>query len=73
VKAVIFLRDPLMAQPHEPDISALLRICDVYNVPLATNLATAQAVIRLLLEHHEALDGHGMAAEFVEEMAAVPE
>ncbi|MFX4300841.1 methylglyoxal synthase [Alicyclobacillus tolerans] len=43
---VIFLRDPLTAQPHEPDISALLRICDVHNVPVATNLATAEALIR---------------------------
>ena len=41
VRAVIFLRDPLMAQPHEPDISALLRVCDVHDMPLATNLATA--------------------------------
>lgn len=38
---VIFLRDPLTAQPHEPDVSAFLRVCDVHNVPLATNLATA--------------------------------
>ncbi len=37
VDMVIFLRDPLTAQPHEPDISALLRLCDVYKVPLATN------------------------------------
>jgi methylglyoxal synthase len=43
--AVVFLRDPLTAQPHEPDISALLRICDVRDVPLATNLATAEAVL----------------------------
>ena len=55
VGAVIFLRDPLMAQPHEPDISALLRVCDVHNVPLATNLATAEAVLHLLFEHPEAL------------------
>ena len=39
---VIFLRDPLTAQPHEPDVSALLRLCDVANIPLATNLATAE-------------------------------
>lgn len=43
---VIFLRDPLTAQPHEPDVSALLRVCDVHNVPLATNLATAEIVIK---------------------------
>lgn len=42
--AVIFLLDPLYAQPHEPDIRALLRICEVHDVPLATNLATAEAI-----------------------------
>ncbi|HEY3426237.1 MAG TPA: methylglyoxal synthase [Negativicutes bacterium] len=42
VDMVIFLRDPLTAQPHEPDITALLRICDVHNVPVATNLCSAQ-------------------------------
>ncbi|HOO76195.1 MAG: methylglyoxal synthase [Thermotogae bacterium] len=42
---VIFLRDPLTAQPHEPDVSALLRVCDVHNIPLATNLATAGAIV----------------------------
>jgi len=45
VDAVIFLRDPLTAQPHEPDITALLRVCDVHNVPLATNEATAELVL----------------------------
>ncbi|RBI59686.1 methylglyoxal synthase [halophilic archaeon] len=44
-QAVIFLRDPLTAQPHEPDINALLRVCDVHDVPLATNLASADAII----------------------------
>ncbi|MGL4233981.1 MAG: methylglyoxal synthase [Casimicrobium sp.] len=48
IDAVIFLRDVLTAQPHEPDITALLRICDVHNVPVATNLATADLVIRHL-------------------------
>lgn len=43
--AIIFLRDPLRAQPHEPDISALLRICDVRDVPLATNVASANHVL----------------------------
>lgn len=46
VAGVIFLIDPLYAQPHEPDIQALLRVCEVHNVPLATNLATAEMVIR---------------------------
>ena len=73
VRAVIFLRDPLMAQPHEPDITALLRVCDVHDVPLATNLATAEAVLHLLFEHPEALGGHHLAAQFLEEMAAVHE
>jgi methylglyoxal synthase len=71
VDAVIFLRDPLMAHPHEPDVSALLRVCDVHNVPLATNLTTAEAVIHLIFEHPEALGGHHLAAEYLEEMAAV--
>jgi methylglyoxal synthase len=48
VVAVIFLIDPLFAQPHEPDIQALQRICNVQNVPLATNLATAEAIIKNL-------------------------
>ncbi len=43
--ALVFLRDPLTAQPHEPDVSALLRICDVHDVPLATNLASARYLL----------------------------
>ena len=45
---VIFLRDPLTAQPHEPDISALLRLCDVYCIPLATNAATGAIIMDAL-------------------------
>jgi|DewCreStandDraft_4_1066084.scaffolds.fasta_scaffold01578_29 methylglyoxal synthase len=48
VLAVIFLRDPLQAQPHEPDVQALMRVCDVHNVPLATNLTAAEAVLAWL-------------------------
>lgn len=48
VIAVIFFRDPLTAQPHEPDVSALMRLCDVHIVPLATNLASAEAVLEWL-------------------------
>jgi methylglyoxal synthase len=42
---VIFFRDPLTAQPHEPDVSALIRLCDVYRIPLATNMGTAEILI----------------------------
>lgn len=45
---VIFLRDPLTAQPHEPDVSALLRLCDVTNTPLATNKASAEIMLNAL-------------------------
>lgn len=45
---LIFLRDPLMAQPHEPDITALLRLCDVQGIPVATNIATAEILIKAL-------------------------
>lgn len=45
---IIFLRDPLTSQPHEPDVSALLRLCDVHCVPLATNLGTAEVLMRSL-------------------------
>jgi dephospho-CoA kinase len=50
VDLVIFLRDPLTAQPHEPDITALLRVCDVHNVPLATNEATAAMLLLAFAE-----------------------
>ncbi len=46
IDMIIFFRDPLTAQPHEPDISALLRLCDVYKIPLATNEATAKMLIQ---------------------------
>lgn len=48
IDIVIFLRDPLTAQPHEPDVSALLRICDVHNKPLATNLNSATVLLNTL-------------------------
>src|SRR5699024_4518844 len=41
IDMIIFLRDPLTAQPHEPDMSALMRLCDVHHIPLATNIAAA--------------------------------
>lgn len=45
---VIFLRDPLKPKSHEPDIKNVFRLCDTYNVPLATNLATAEMLIKSL-------------------------
>jgi len=48
IRAVIFLRDALTAQPHEPDIGALMRVCDVHDVPLATNLGAARALLHAL-------------------------
>jgi methylglyoxal synthase len=48
VDAVVFLRDPLTAHPHEPDIQALMKVCDVHGVPLATNVASAEILLRSL-------------------------
>lgn len=45
---VLFFRDPLTAQPHEPDITALIRLCDVYEIPLATNMASAEILMHAL-------------------------
>jgi methylglyoxal synthase len=45
-QAVIFIRDPLGMHPHEPDIHSLLRICDVHNVVLATNPASAELIVK---------------------------
>ena len=73
VDAVIFLRDALTAHPHEPDVSALLRVCDVHDVPLATNLATAEAVLHCIVDTPEALQGEHLAADFLETVAAVNE
>ena len=45
---VIFLRDPLTSKNHEPDVNHSVRLCDTYNIPLATNLATAELLIKAL-------------------------
>lgn len=47
---VFFFRDPLTAQPHEPDVTALVRLCDVYHIPLATNMGTAEILLKGLQE-----------------------
>ncbi len=50
VDMVVFLRDPMTAQPHEPDINALVRACDVHDVPCASNLSGARILLRHLTE-----------------------
>lgn len=56
VLAIFFFRDPLTAQPHEPDVSALVRLCDVHDIPLATNPASAEALM-LWLKTQSGLGG----------------
>ncbi len=48
IDMVLFFRDPLDKHPHEPDIQMLMRICDVHNIPIATNPATASSLIKSL-------------------------
>ena len=45
---IIFLRDPLTAQPHEPDVSALMRLSDVQKIPLATNVSSAKIMLEAM-------------------------
>ena len=49
VDCVIFLRDPMTPQPHEPDINALVRACDVHDIACATNVSTARLVLTQLM------------------------
>ena len=48
IDLVIFLRDPLTSKSHEPDVNNIVRLCDTHNIPLATNLATAELMIHSL-------------------------
>ena len=48
IDLLLVFRDPLTAKPHEPNEATLLRLCDVHNVPVATNIATAEALIHSL-------------------------
>lgn len=45
---VIFLRDPVSQKPHEPGLNSLIRLCDVHNIPVGTNLATAELLVKAL-------------------------
>ena len=49
---IVFLRDPLTSQPHEPDVSALLRLCDVQSIPLATNVKSAEIMLEAVKNNH---------------------
>lgn len=64
---VFFFRDPLTAQPHEPDVTALIRLCDVYSVPLATNMGTGEVLVRGLerndLSWRNVVRGHAPITE----------
>jgi len=48
IDLMIFLRDPLAPDMHKPDINYIVRLCDMHNIPLATNLATAELLIKSL-------------------------
>lgn len=48
IDLVIFLRDPLTPKSHEPDVNNVVRLCDVHNIPLATNVATAELLVKAL-------------------------
>ncbi len=48
IDLVIFLRDPVSQKQYEPDISSVLRLCDIHNIPLASNLATAESLLLAL-------------------------
>lgn len=50
VDAVVFFRDPLTAHPHEPDIQAVMKVCDVHDVPIATNRASAEILLDRVAE-----------------------
>ena len=48
IDLVIFLREPLAPKSHEPDVNKIIRLCDVHNIPLASNVATAELLIKSL-------------------------
>ena len=48
IDMVIFLRDPLSPKSHEPDVNNAINLCDTYNIPFATNLATAELLVKAL-------------------------
>ena len=73
LEAVIFLRDPLTPHPHEPDISALMKACDIHNVPLATNVASADLLVAgLQAEQNVARPAPSVCEPMASEIGALP-
>ena len=75
ILGVIFFRDPLSAHPHHADIEALGRLCDVYQVPLATNPTTAVAVLNYLADakQHEPQQANSLLKDYSQQQAQVVE
>jgi methylglyoxal synthase len=73
ISAIISLRDPLSSRLYEADMTALLRVCDIHDVPAATNLTGGEAVIHLVSDHPEALNGYHLTAQYLEDIAAIQE
>ncbi len=69
VSAVIYLRDQAKLINEDIDLLSLYQTCDENDVPLATNIASSEAILHLLSEHPEALTGHHMAAQYLEDIA----
>jgi methylglyoxal synthase len=70
--AVVFLCDPLTAQPYEPQPGPLLRVCNVHNVPIATNAASAEALLHFVLQHEYSMSLTGPAVmEHVRDLSLV--
>ena len=57
---VIFLRDPENKHPHETDLKSVIRLCDLYNIPLATNLASAEIILLAMHQNEQEMGGFGV-------------
>ena len=68
VNAIILLRDPLRAKSDEPDVNALQKVCDIHDVPLATNLTSAEATLHLMVHHPDIFSGSYQADELMPEL-----
>ena len=69
VNAVLFLRDPLSID-EDYDLHTLQRVCDVHEIPFATNVISAEAVLHLIFEHPEALSRHHLTPQYLEDVAS---